>query len=419
MGRPGLRLRIAIALALACLLVVGGLGFTLYMASEEMEKALIDQIISEEMDFLIQRHLNNPAYVPQPSFSLQGYIARNPAERAPLPEHVRKLDPGRHEMYVGKNEFHVLVRDAGDVRYYVAYQVGLHEQREEEFKLLVVLSVLTAAFASLVLGYWLSGVLVSQIAELAEQVSKLKPAETRAPLARAGQDPEVATLARAFDSYQASIELMIRREQEFTANAGHELRTPLTAIQTSCELLAGDSSLNKKGRERVLRISEAARRMEQQIQALLFLARGQPLGEFEPVALASCVREAVEPYRGEISRKGLAFEVAIDGDAVLNLNHQALRFVVANLIRNAVEYTERGFVKVAYATKRLTIADSGRGINTEHLPRVFERFFRGDGAANGIGLGLSIVKRICDHYGWLIEVRSVPMQGTTFSITFP
>lgn len=133
-----LRLRVALALALACVLVVGALGFTLYTASEDMEESLIAQLVAEEMDFLLKRHRQNPAYLPQASSNLQSYIVRDASEETQLPEHLRKLPPGRHELFVGNDEFHILVREAGGVRYYVAYEVGLHEQREQEFKLLVL-----------------------------------------------------------------------------------------------------------------------------------------------------------------------------------------------------------------------------------------------------------------------------------------
>jgi len=93
--------------------------------------------------------------------------------------------------------------------------------------------------------------------------------------------------------------------------------------------------------------------------------------------------------------------------------------VLTNLLRNAIQYTERGSVRVGYAARRLTVTDSGHGIEKEHLPQVFERFFRAAGSANGLGLGLSIVQRICDHYGWRIEVDSAPAKGSTFSIAFP
>jgi signal transduction histidine kinase len=415
----GLRFRIALALALACLLAVGALGFTFYTASEDMEESLISQIVAEEMDYLVQRHRENPAYQPQRSSNLQSYIVRDAAGQRELPEFLRGVAPGRHEFYLDKDEFHVLVREGAGARYYVAYEVGLHEQREQEFKLLVLLSVLTAVFVSLALGYLLSGMLVQQVTDLAARVGTLKPGRMHEDLVRPGQDAEVAMLARAFNDYQARIEQMIRREQEFTSNASHELRTPLTAIKTSCELLLADPALAGKSRARVEWIDAAAGRMGEQVQTLLFLARGQALGEIEPVTLADCVSEAVEPYLGEIARKGLAFELDVARDAVLELNYPALRLVVGNLLRNAIHYTEHGHVKVGYTPKRLTVADSGQGISDEHLTRVFERFFRAEDGGSGSGLGLAIVKRICDHYGWKIDADSMPGRGSTFSITFP
>jgi signal transduction histidine kinase len=421
MRRPslGLRLRVALALALTCLLVVGALGFALYMASEDMEESLIDQLVADEMEYLVKRHRQDPHYAPQQSSNLQAYIVRSAQEQARLPDHLRSLRPGQHELFVGVDEFHVLVREQDGIRYYVAYEVGLHEQREQQFKLLVLLSVLTAALASLVLGYWVSGMVVRQVTELAARVGTLKPGQDHEKLVQPGQDAEVTMLARAFEDYQANINRMIRREQEFTSNASHELRTPLTAIKTSCEMLLADPALGERSRVRVEWINAAAGRMAEQIQALLFLARGQALGEIEPVVIADCVAEATDPYRAEIARKGLAFEVDIAGNAVIDLNHQALRFVLANLLRNAVQYTERGSVRVSYAGRRLTVTDSGRGIEQQHLPHVFDRHFRAADGTEGSGLGLSIVQRICQHYGWKVEVASVPARGSAFSIVFP
>ena len=409
----------ALTLALACLLVVGALGFTLYTASEDMEDSLVEQLVFEEMDYLVRRHQNDPAFQPRQGSSIQSYIIRDASAHGQVPEHLLGLTQGQHDFFVNRKEYHALVREMGGTRYIVAYEVGLHEQREQDFRFFVLLSVLTAALVSLLLGYWLSGILVSQVTELARTVSDLRPGGPKGSLVRADQDAEVALLARAFDDYQARIEHMIRREQEFTANASHELRTPLTAIKTSCELLLAETLLGEKSRARVEWINAAAGRMAEQVQALLFLARGEALGSIEPVALADCLAEALEPYRGEIAHKGLVLELDVPGEAVLALNYQALRIVLSNLIRNAVHYTERGFIRIRYAAKRLSVADSGRGINPEHLPHVLERFFRAEDAVNGMGLGLSIVKRICDHCGWEISVESVPMKGSVFSIQFP
>lgn len=404
-------------LALACLFVIGAFGFTLYTASEEMEEALIDQIINEEMDFLVSRYHQNAAYAPQSSSNLHGYITGSKEERAVLPEQLRELAPGRHEMIVNNVERHALVRDVAGKRFYVEYEVDLHEAREDKFKLLVLLSVLTGALVSLALGYWLSGLLVDQVTELARRVEFLKPGEAHQVLTRRGQDPEVETLARAFEDYQTRIEDMIKREQEFTSNASHELRTPLTAVKTSCELLLADASLSPKARARIEQINAAAGRMTEQIQALLFLARGKAPGSVEPVAVADCVNEAIELYRAEIARKGITVESRIERDAGLEVDYQALRLVLSNLIRNAVQHTERGGIRLSLEGRRLVISDTGRGIVQESLPRIFERFYRGDNA-NGTGLGLAIVQQVCELYGWRIEVESTPGAGSSFRVTF-
>jgi signal transduction histidine kinase len=111
--------------------------------------------------------------------------------------------------------------------------------------------------------------------------------------------------------------------------------------------------------------------------------------------------------------------LAVARDAVVEVNYHALRLALSNLIRNAVQYTERGSVRIEYDARRLRISDSGRGISVENLPHVFERHFRGDALDEGAGIGLAIVKRICEQHGWRIEVESTLLQGSTFSLVFP
>ena len=284
----------AFTLALACLLVVGALGFTLFTASEDLEESLISQIVTEEMEYLIKRHKQNSGFTPQPSSNLQSYIVRDANDRSRLPAFLLGLAPGRHEFFIGKEEIHALVRDAGEVRYYVAYEVGLHEQREREFKLLVLLSVLTAALTSLALGYWLSGVLVRQVTDLSRQVSKLKPGERRETLAQPGQDAEVAMLAGAFDDYQARIEQMIRREQEFTANVSHELRTPLAMIKGYVETLLdgakGDPATATRFLQTIARHTDRLTYLIEDLLTISKLESGQLALNPQPL----CPREVVQ-----------------------------------------------------------------------------------------------------------------------------
>jgi signal transduction histidine kinase len=411
-----LRLRIAAALAIVCIAIVGVLGFVLYAASEEMEHALVEQLVSEEMEFLINRAQQASGTASTSGPNLQYYVVREPQDVSKLAPAVKGLGPGSHEVGSGRDEIYVSVRDLGRVRYIVVYDVGAHKMREARFKQLLQIALASAAVLAVILGYWLAGVLTRQLTELARRVGSLAPDEPHAPLARVGQDREVAALAHALDQYQARIVEMVKREQEFTANASHELRTPLTAIRTSCELLSAEPHLSDKARTRLDMISGAAEQMTERIETLLYLARASAGDAGEPVALKTTVMEAAMPCRDEIARKNLSFDVPIPEDTIVKISRRALQLVLANLIKNAVLYTDGGFVRVTYEAPRLTVSDSGRGIAPQHLPQLFERFYRGDHRADGFGLGLAIVRRICDDLGWKIEVQSQPGSGSSFTV---
>jgi hypothetical protein len=120
-----LRLRIATALATICIAIVGALGITLYTASREMEQTLVEQIVSEELDFLVER--GRPAAPSGPN--LQYYVVRSPADYNRIPRELRGLTPGRHDIRSASEELKVAVRDAGAARYIVAYDAGPHELR--------------------------------------------------------------------------------------------------------------------------------------------------------------------------------------------------------------------------------------------------------------------------------------------------
>ncbi|MDO8437272.1 MAG: HAMP domain-containing sensor histidine kinase [Nitrosomonadaceae bacterium] len=418
--KRGLRLRIALAFAVFCIFVVGTLGISLYVASGDIEEAHIEQVIEMEMDHLIERYRQQPDFIPQAGSNLEGYIVRDRAEELRLPAYLQGLNQRRHMVFRGPQEVRVAVRHIDGVKFLVAYEIGLHEQRKQEFGLLIGLSLISLVGVSLVVGYLLAGFLVREVADLAEKVRHLAPGNVQdVTLTQPGMDEEVAQLARALDDYQNRIKRMLQREQEFTANVSHELRTPITTILTSCELLATEPNLSGKVRTRIGMVESAAARMGEQLQALLFLAREQALGITEPVAIAECVYDAAAPLRPEIARKHLGFEVEVEPEAVLTLNRQALHTALVNLLRNAVQYTAHGSVRVKFSGRHLTISDSGIGIEPSYLPFLFERFFRGSTQGEGLGIGLAIVKRICDHYGWRIEVDSTPGHGATFHITFP
>lgn len=415
-----LRYRVAIALATFSIFIVGTLCIILYFSSDNIEEDHVKQVIEMEMDHLVHRYQKHSDFISQVGSHLKSYVIHNIDDELQIPAYLRGLNADYHRIYYGTEDFQVLVRIIDEVKFLVAYRTALHKQRLSKLRLLILLSWVAVVAIAFVVGYLLARILVKQVTDLAERVNLLAPDNLQVGLlTQPDMDEEVAQLAHALDDYQNRIKRMLEREQEFTANISHELRTPITTILTSCELLVAVPDLPARAHYRIKMIEAAATRMGEQLQALLFLAREQALGGMELVAIAECVFDAVEPICTEIYRKKLNFEVSIAPAVTITLNRQALHTTLMNLLRNAVQYTENGFIRVEFNDRRLSIADSGIGIEPAYLPLLYERFFRGSAQGQGLGIGLAIVKRICDHYGWFIEVDSTPGKGTTFSIIFP
>ena len=222
----------------------------------------------------------------------------------------------------------------------------------------------------------------------------------------------------------------IRRD--FVANVSHELKTPLTVIAGFAETLR-DRELPSDNRERFLDTIEAnTRRMQRIVDDLLDLSRYES-GSWRPNVVSNDLAGVVSDVFTSIARaadaKGLTlgFQASPDAQRV-DADPTALRQVLGNLIENAVRHTARGSVTVsAEAPPRggttLRVRDTGSGIPTEHLGRIFERFYRVDAGRardeGGTGLGLAIVRHLVEAHGGSVRAESVVGQGTTITVHFP
>ena len=138
-----LRTRVAATFAITCIAVVSALAITLYAASEDLEEGLVDQIVSEEMDFLVQHQRENPSIAREPGPNLQYYVVRTASDLQRVPEKLRGLAAGMHEIGRDIDEQHVAVRFVDGVRFIVAYDAGPHELREQQFRRLVLFALAT------------------------------------------------------------------------------------------------------------------------------------------------------------------------------------------------------------------------------------------------------------------------------------
>ncbi|MEW6637202.1 MAG: ATP-binding protein [Actinomycetota bacterium] len=242
----------------------------------------------------------------------------------------------------------------------------------------------------------------------------------------------LSRLETAFGRLEASLarqEEALARQRRFAADASHELRTPLTAISGHANMLdAWALEDPQAARKSVRTIRQEAERLRSLAEALLALARGDEgpslrVGRYDLRELAS---EAVEAARAAAGGK-VSVEYAPPEEPVsATFDRDRIRQAASILLDNAIKYTPRGgtvTVRVGETQDRafLEVSDTGVGIPEEKLPLVFERFYRLDSARTegGAGLGLSIARQIAEAHGGTIEARSIPGEGSTFTLILP
>jgi signal transduction histidine kinase len=417
-ARHGLRFRLAATFAWFGALVSLLLSLGLFFTAHNLGERLMDETLRAEIEDYMARRSRNPDSLPPATISVRGYVHVPGRLTADIPPELRGLSPGKYQFTLGGIPYRVAVADQGEARYVMLFNEVRQRHREEQFLVHLVTGALIMVLLSAWIGWWLAGRVVSPVAELARRVGTATPEDETLDVASGFPDDEIGELARVFGGYLKRMRAFIDRERAFTADVSHELRTPLAIIQGAVELMEDDPRLDGRQKERTARIRRAAHDMIDLTSALLLMAREKTSDE--PVErdwdVWEVVSHAVEAHRYLVSPK-TDVELVCRSQPRLAAERTLLGIVVANLIRNAFAYTESGTVSISLDDDRLTVADTGPGIREEEIGRVFQRHFKG-AASTGAGIGLSLVKRICDRYGWQIRIDSTEGRGTTAQLIF-
>jgi heavy metal sensor kinase len=303
----------------------------------------------------------------------------------------------------------------------------------ELHELLVVLAtavpfmlVLSAA-----LGYGLARKALRPVDQLHRQTAQITAERLYRRLPVHNPGDELGRLAQTINAMIARLERSFAEIRRFTADASHELRTPLTAIRTEAEVALSKALTADESRLLLGSILEECERLTRLTDQLLDLAR-EDAGAKQPTSqrldLSALIGRVVETLRPLADARGLDLRWEAGEPLWLHGDEGRLRQVCYNLLDNAIKYTpEGGLVEVRLSRRGsdavVVVRDTGIGIPPEHLPRVFDRFYRVDRARTraegGTGLGLSIVRSIVAAHGGTVELSSTPGQGTTCTVTLP
>ena len=238
---------------------------------------------------------------------------------------------------------------------------------------------------------------------------------------------ELYPVAIAFDEMLARLENSFTKLSQFSADLAHELRTPISNIRGEAEVTLTRPRTLEEYRSVIESIAAECERLSGVVDNLLFLARAEAVDrqiERSVFAARPAIEKIAAYYRTVAEERGISITNQGDGEVYAN----ALLFdrALSNLLDNALRFTpDGGKITIATETKpdrtELAIEDTGCGIPPQHLPRIFDRFYRADSSrsSQGTGLGLALVKSITDLHGGSVEVASEVNRGTTVTLTFP
>jgi heavy metal sensor kinase len=294
----------------------------------------------------------------------------------------------------------------------------------------IVLILAGAAVAVVLLSIVLASQATTPINKLSDAMRQIGSDRLDRRLHWEHRNDEIGKLAASFDDLLQRLAEAFARERQFISDASHELKTPLTSINSNAQMLLRwadrDPSIRRESLETIAGESSALAEMVNGMLTLAKADRGDDMPK-EPVSLAQVASDVARHAVPRAQAKHLELEFAHDGTPTVLGDAGLLRQLVANLVDNALKFTERGRVDVRVGgdpgSAWIEVSDSGPGIPEEELPNVFDRFYRADKARSrtvpGTGLGLAIVRSIARVHGGRVTAGRAPAGGALFRVTFP
>ncbi|MHB8778610.1 MAG: sensor histidine kinase [Anaerolineales bacterium] len=321
------------------------------------------------------------------------------------------------------------VEDNNHLVAYVQVAQSLESTRDTIQRLLATLLVgvpLLILVAGLS-GYFLAARALAPIDQITLTARRISAKDLSARLHIPATDDEVGRLAQTFDDMLARLDNSFQRERQFTNDASHELRTPLTAMQAILGVIRGKRRTFEEYEQALDDLTEEADRLRTLVENLMRLARGEKRSNnlHEMIDISTLISDVADSLRPLAEIKNLILACDIPENLTISGDSDELIRLFVNLLDNAIKYTEHGKVTIT-ANKHekgmmVNVEDTGIGISPEHLPHIFDRFYRVDGsrATRGAGLGLAIAQEIAHSHRGSIEARSTMGEGSTFTVCLP
>jgi len=415
--KQSLTKRIVIVFALMSALVAGVFAVGIVATVHVVDRKLTTTRLAGGMHRLLS--MDNPAQWTHQPEKDELFFTQGGKGLMALDSQLESLRLGFQEILYHGADFYAMVEVVDGRKYVLLRDQQSLEQRERMLFAVVMVSFVLSILLAILLGRLLARRVMAPVIRLARQVRhRDQLLDLASPLRPDYAADEVGELAQSFDQTLGRLRAALGREKLFTSDVSHELRTPLMVLGSSCELLLSNPSLDPRSAAQVSRIARATDEMRQLVETFLMLARAREDSGSQANATLKEVADALVDIWGRLIReKGIEFIYVIEHVSSDRHNLTFLQSVMGNLLRNAWHYTDQGLIRLTLREHGFTIEDSGIGIPEEERDAIFQPFVRGDERrGEGLGLGLSLVQRICSNQNWRVQLSSRQPNGCCFTV---
>ena len=409
-----LSLRARIAGTMIALLAVAGLVLSTwaYLADERLKHNITLDLLSEELTHFEQRMHADRGAEPLRSARLSIYRSSDIPE---LPRHIAMLKPGEmHRVRSNGRLLDVLVRDGDFGRLYITYDVTTYATQEKLALLVLALGVAAVVMLAALAAAAISRRLVEPINALAHRLTQIDPGQRHVRIGAQFAGNELEPIARSIDTFMERLDGFVEREQSFTATASHELRTPLAVMRGAVELLETQTVGRPGAGKALARIQRAVREMTEFTDALLALSREPQSTTTSDTTcdVYAVLTRVVEDQRSVAPEKNIVVDLR-GGQLRVAAPESMVAMTLGNLVRNAVQHGTGADILCRSQGRALVVTNAG-ALTAGELENIPPRFTTHPG---GHGMGLYLVRRICERYGWAIRLENAG-GGVTATIAF-
>ncbi|HWK75605.1 MAG TPA: HAMP domain-containing sensor histidine kinase [Povalibacter sp.] len=402
-----LSLRSRIAGTMLALVAIAGIVLAAWavLADERLKRNITYDLLSEELTHYEQRMRVDRGAEPLRSARLSIYRSSDFAE---LPRHIATLKPGiMHRVRSNGRLLDVLVRDGDFGRLYITYDVTTHARQELIAVLILALGVVAIVLVAGWAAFGISSRLVEPVNALAERLTQIDPGERHVRMGARFAGNELEPIARSIDTYMERLDGFVEREQSFTSTASHELRTPLAVIRGAVELLQAQLADRPATANALARIQRAVREMTEFTDALLMLSREE---RATTQAKAGCevqqlLIRVAEDLRSVVPGKRITLQLEDKEALRVAAPESMVAMLIGNIVRNALQHGTADEVVCRLHERELSVSNAGALPDADLAQAPARGFTTHPG---GHGMGLYLVRRICERYHWAIRLENTP-----------